>query len=245
MENEEIIMLKKKIKETEIKLVEYEKKNLEIERKIIEIEKKYNVQYYSQEKKEELTENISDNFIFEEYHTDYTCSGIGQIVFPKEGNTFQDAKNKALKEGAKMIVQPSRGKYWYIKGLPNKKYIHVDEIRNELNTNVKNNFKPRSSTWLIIEKNSEENYVIEDNEEKKSEENEEKKSEENEEKKSEENETMKSEENETIKSEENETMKSEENETMKSEENETMKSEENEIMKKMKKMKQKIFKMIK
>ena len=74
MENEEIIMLKKKIKETEIKLVEYEKKNLEIERKIIEIEKKYNVQYYSQEKKEELTENISDNFIFEEYHTDCTCS---------------------------------------------------------------------------------------------------------------------------------------------------------------------------
>jgi hypothetical protein len=95
-------------------------------------------------------ENISDNFIFEEYHTGYMCRGIGQIAFPKENNTFEDAKNKALEEGAKIIVQPSRGKYWYIKGLPNKKYKPIDEIRDELTKNVQYNFKPGSTTWLII-----------------------------------------------------------------------------------------------
>ena len=48
---------------------------------------------------------------------------------------------------ATMIVKPSRGKFWYIKGTNNKKSL--EQIKIHLETNLNSEYKIRSKTWLI------------------------------------------------------------------------------------------------
>ena len=48
---------------------------------------------------------------------------------------------------AQLIVRPSFGKYWYIKGINNKKT--PDEIREHIESNLVSGYKKKSRCWLI------------------------------------------------------------------------------------------------
>ena len=81
-----------------------------------------------------------------EYNTDiYGSWNIGQLKIKTENE--KEAFNFAFKHQAYVLVKPSRGKYWYIKGINNNKsYI---EIELHVKNNEINNYKPNSKTWLI------------------------------------------------------------------------------------------------
>lgn len=81
------------------------------------------------------------------YNTDtYNSWGIGHKTKPISVD-FEKVLKYAIEIKANLIVKPSRGKNWYIKGINNKK--SYDEIKIHLENNKKSNYKPKSRTWLI------------------------------------------------------------------------------------------------
>ena len=81
------------------------------------------------------------------YNTDtYNSWGIGYITL-ESSNELEDVLNYAINMKAHIIVKPSRGKFWYIKGInKNKTY---DEIKLHIENNLKSDYKPNSKIWLI------------------------------------------------------------------------------------------------
>ena len=81
------------------------------------------------------------------YNTDLFSSwGIGHITKPISW-PFENVLKYAVNIKAVVIVKPSRGKFWYIKGLNNnKKYA---DIKNHLETNMHAGYKVNSKAWLI------------------------------------------------------------------------------------------------
>ena len=81
------------------------------------------------------------------YRTDTNGSwGIGQEMLPSSWN-FYNVLVYAMERKAKIIVKPSRGNWWYIKGTnENKSY---DEIKEHLIENQNNEYRSNSITWLI------------------------------------------------------------------------------------------------
>ena len=72
--------------------------------------------------------------------------GIGNTTLPSS-HSFEYVLKYAISIQAHIIVKPSRGKFWYIKGInKNKTY---KEIRLHLESNLISNYKPNSKTWLI------------------------------------------------------------------------------------------------
>ena len=61
--------------------------------------------------------------------------------------SFEKILEKTIEMRGHIIVTPSRGKYWYIKGINNKKSF--EEIEEHIESNMKNNYKTRSNLWLI------------------------------------------------------------------------------------------------
>ena len=62
-------------------------------------------------------------------------------------HSFEYVLNYAINKKAFLIVKPSRGKFWYIKGInKNKTY---DEIKLHIENNLNSKYKPNSKTWLI------------------------------------------------------------------------------------------------
>lgn len=84
---------------------------------------------------------------FKTYNTDMSSSwGIGQTTEPID-KTFDDVLKEAIKIKATLIVKPSRGRFWYIKGINNTK--SYKEIKSHLETNLNSKYKSKSRTWLI------------------------------------------------------------------------------------------------
>jgi len=81
------------------------------------------------------------------YRTDTNGSWeIGQEMLPSSWN-FYNVLVYAMERRAKIIVKPSRGNWWYIKGTnENKSY---DEIKDHLIENQNNEYRSNSMTWLI------------------------------------------------------------------------------------------------
>ena len=61
--------------------------------------------------------------------------------------TFEEVLKFAISEKAKLIVKPSRGKFWYIKGIKTTKTY--TEIKNQLDINITSKYKENSKTWLL------------------------------------------------------------------------------------------------
>jgi len=81
------------------------------------------------------------------YNTDmFNSLGIGQITKPISLE-FEDILKFAISIKASMIVKPSRGKFWYIKGTNDKK--SYDQIKTHLETNLNSEYKNKSKTWLL------------------------------------------------------------------------------------------------
>ena len=81
------------------------------------------------------------------YNTDtHNSWGIGHITKPIS-NSFEEVLQHAIKIKAKLIVKPSRGKFWYIKGINNNK--SYDEIKNHLEVNLTQEYKKNSTSWLL------------------------------------------------------------------------------------------------
>uniref|UniRef100_A0A6C0CS19 Uncharacterized protein n=1 Tax=viral metagenome TaxID=1070528 RepID=A0A6C0CS19_9ZZZZ len=80
------------------------------------------------------------------YETDIMGTwGIGQAQI--ETDNIYEALNKAFSLKANVIVKPSRGKFYYIKGINNKKsYMQIElHVKN----NEINEYKKNSRLWLI------------------------------------------------------------------------------------------------
>jgi len=89
-------------------------------------------------------ENIS---LLRKYNTDiYGSWGIGHITKPIT-TSFEEVLQFAIEIHASVIVKPSRGNNWYIKGLNNSKSFV--EIQNHVETNHHNNYRNKSNLWLI------------------------------------------------------------------------------------------------
>ena len=81
------------------------------------------------------------------YNTDiYGSWGIGQQTIDSN-ESFENVLKVAMKEKAHVIVKPSRGKYWYIKGFNKTKSFN--EIESHIEMNNRNNYKKNSTLWLI------------------------------------------------------------------------------------------------
>jgi hypothetical protein len=81
------------------------------------------------------------------YETDSENSwGMGQETQPIS-KTFDEVLKYAIGIKAQLIVRPSLGKYWYIKGINNKKTM--EEIKEHIETNLANGYKKKSRCWLI------------------------------------------------------------------------------------------------
>ena len=81
------------------------------------------------------------------YETDSENSwGIGQDTQPIS-QTFDEVLKYAISIKANLIVKPSFGKYWYIKGINNKKT--TEEIKEHIEQNLLNSYKKKSKCWLI------------------------------------------------------------------------------------------------
>ena len=77
------------------------------------------------------------------YNTDINGSwGIGQETLPFRKYVL----NYAIEKKASIIVKPSRGKYWYIKGINNKSY---EEIEKHIQENKSSQYKDKSQLWLL------------------------------------------------------------------------------------------------
>jgi hypothetical protein len=84
---------------------------------------------------------------FNTYNTDvFNSWGIGSIKKPIEMD-FYDILKDAIEIKATLIVKPSRGNFWYIKGINNTK--SYEEIKTQLETNLNSKYKSKSRTWLI------------------------------------------------------------------------------------------------
>jgi hypothetical protein len=81
------------------------------------------------------------------YNTDtFNSWGIGHITKPVSLE-FENILKCAIDIKATLIVKPSRGKFWYIKGINgNKSYEH---IKTHLENNLNSGYKNKSKTWLI------------------------------------------------------------------------------------------------
>ena len=81
------------------------------------------------------------------YNTDINGSwGIGQETLPFE-EKFINVLNYAIEKKASIIVKPSRGKYWYIKGINNNK--SYEEIEKHIQENKSSQYKDKSQLWLL------------------------------------------------------------------------------------------------
>ena len=81
------------------------------------------------------------------YETDSENSwGMGQETLPIS-KSFDEVLKYAIGVKAKLIVKPSFGKYWYIKGINNKKT--TCEIKEHIEKNLENGYKKKSRCWLI------------------------------------------------------------------------------------------------
>ena len=81
------------------------------------------------------------------YNTDvFNSWGIGAITLDIS-NSFEHVLKYAISKNAHLIVKPSRGKFWYIKGINKKK--SYDEIKSHIESNVTTKYKPKSKSWLI------------------------------------------------------------------------------------------------
>ena len=81
------------------------------------------------------------------YNTDVNGSwGIGHYTIDITKN-FDYVLNDAIGKKATIIVKPSRGKFWYIKGINNKKTYQ--EIKSHIESNKNNKYKENSHLWLI------------------------------------------------------------------------------------------------
>ena len=81
------------------------------------------------------------------YNTDtYNSWGIGHTTL-ESSNSFEYVLNYAINMKACIIVKPSRGKFWYIKGINKKKTY--EEIKLHIENNLSSDYKPNSKTWLI------------------------------------------------------------------------------------------------
>ena len=88
---------------------------------------------------------------FINFQTDINGSwGIGQTTKPIT-LSFQKALDYAISKKAYALVKPSRGKFWYIKGINNNK--SYNEIKEHIENNLNNNYKPKSNIWLLEYKN--------------------------------------------------------------------------------------------
>ena len=89
-------------------------------------------------------ENISSLLT---YNTDtFNSWGIGNITIDCD-YPFETVLKFAIDKKAHLIVKPSRGKYWYIKGINNKKTYQ--EIKSHIESNLISEYKPKSKSWLI------------------------------------------------------------------------------------------------
>lgn len=61
--------------------------------------------------------------------------------------SFEDILKIAIEHKAKVIVKPSRSKYWYIKEINSDK--SYEDIKNELINNEKLKYKVNTKLWLI------------------------------------------------------------------------------------------------
>ena len=81
------------------------------------------------------------------YNTDtFNSWGIGHITKPISLE-FENILKCAIDMKANVIVKPSRGKFWYIKGTNNKK--SYEQIKIHLETNLNSKYKNKSKTWLL------------------------------------------------------------------------------------------------
>ncbi len=81
------------------------------------------------------------------YNTDtYNSWGIGQTT-KSISWTFENVLKYTIGIKANVIVKPSKGKYWYIKGINNNKTY--EDIKIHLETNINSGYKENSRTWLI------------------------------------------------------------------------------------------------
>ena len=88
---------------------------------------------------------------FKQYNTD-TFGSLNLTTKTLDINTtFNDVIKFALDIQANLIVKPSRGNFWYIKKL--NEPIQVNNLEEHINTNQINNFKPKTTLWLIKYKN--------------------------------------------------------------------------------------------
>jgi hypothetical protein len=81
------------------------------------------------------------------YNTDIFASyGIGQNTVDID-TSFEEILKYAIRIQAYIIVKPSRGKYWYIKGINrNKTY---EEIKLHIENNLIAKYKENSKLWLL------------------------------------------------------------------------------------------------
>ena len=76
----------------------------------------------------------------------FNSLGIGQITKPISLE-FENILKCDIDMKATLIVKPSRGKFWYIKGTNDKK--SYDQIKTHLETNFNSEYKNQSKTWLL------------------------------------------------------------------------------------------------
>ena len=81
------------------------------------------------------------------YNTDiYGSWGIGQETLLSQ-ELFENVLKYAINKKASIIVKPSRGKYWYIKGINNNK--SYEDIEKHIEDNKKSKYKENSQLWLL------------------------------------------------------------------------------------------------
>ena len=81
------------------------------------------------------------------YNSDvFNSWGIGAVTLDAS-NSFEYVLKYAINKKAHLIVKPSRGKFWYIKGINKKKTY--SEIKSHIENNVIAKYKPNSKSWLI------------------------------------------------------------------------------------------------
>jgi len=84
---------------------------------------------------------------FTTYNTDTDGSwGIGQKQFSSD-LSLEEVLKEAIKIKAMVIVKPSYGNWWYVKGIKNAKTYK--DIKLHIDKNLKENYKAKSRLWLI------------------------------------------------------------------------------------------------
>lgn len=81
------------------------------------------------------------------YNTD-TFGSWGLITFTVNINSsFEEVLKFTISKKAHLIIKPSRGNFWYIKKIREVKYLN--DIKQHLIKNQENNYKSKSTLWLI------------------------------------------------------------------------------------------------